>query len=90
MGMVSHERRGLPCRADVHCAFVAQVLDDLATTLADSVQRRDAHELNAHSYVHVRTEQINYPFTARMTSRGRSTISRKHNPDLRSKGDDAA
>lgn len=56
--------------------------DDLSTTLAEAASLRDRHELDVHTYTHHRQTLISYPFTARMTSHGRSTLGRRGGDDV--------
>ncbi len=76
-GMVSDTQHGLPCRADRLCSFVAHVVNDLASTLTQAGLLRNAHELQAHSYVHIPVQEHSWNFTQRFSQEGRSTIRRK-------------
>lgn len=73
-GMVSQDRRGLPCRADTLCPYVSVVRDDLASTLQAAALTRNTHEHDVHAYTHVPIGTEAWSYTARLSKRGRSTL----------------
>ena len=50
------DRSGLPCRANPDCEAVFTVAhQDSMDALREAIDRRNAHELEAHGYQHVAT-----------------------------------
>jgi hypothetical protein len=76
-GMVSHDRSGLPCRADVLCSFTSRVTDDLASSLQAAALLRNTHEQDVHAYIHVPIDTRSWAFTQRFSKAGRSTMNRR-------------